>query len=80
MTDPGRSALIRYLGDCIRAELRARAAMERAELVYQLRRQRTREAEQQISDYDAGQAKTTEQMQATIRMERRRKNVRRRAA
>ena len=72
-TDPGRAALIRYLGDCMRAELRARQLLEAREA-------RTRAAKQQIRDWDAASVKTAEQMTADARAAKRRNGVRRRAA
>lgn len=71
--DPGRVALVRYLADCIRAELRAQ------ELLI-ARRARRLAAVQQIRDFDAASVKTAEQMTADARAAKRRGNVRRRAA
>jgi hypothetical protein len=71
--DPARSALVRYLAHCIRAEMRARQLLE-------VREARTRAAKQQIRDYDQQQVKTADQMLIDGRTAKRRNNVRRRAA
>ena len=71
--DPGRVALVRYLADCIRAELRARQLLI-------ARRARRLAAIQQIRDYDAASVKTADEMTADARAAKRRGNVRKRAA
>ncbi len=72
-SDPGRAALVRYLGDCIRAELRA-------ETLLAARQARKQAALQQLRDYTAASVKSIEDMQADARAAKRRRNVRKRAA
>lgn len=67
-TDPGRAALVRYLGDCIRAR-------QRAEALLAAREAREQAALQQIAEYQAASVKTLEQMQADARAAKRRRNV-----
>lgn len=67
--DPARAALIRYLGGCIRARLRAEALLA-------ARQAREQAAVRQIAEYQAASVKTVEQMLADARMAKRRRNVR----
>lgn len=68
--DPGKSALLRYLADCIRAELRARELLR-------LRQARVAEAERQIVEYQRQSVPTTEEMLAGARAAARRNRTRR---
>lgn len=70
--DPAKSALLRYLADCIRAEQRAQALLQE-------RQARTEQAKRQIIEYQRQQVPTADEMLARARLAARRNTTRRRS-